>query len=206
MKSTASTTVVIILIGCLTPAAAFAQMDAGLDQYQLLSDIGWAVHSVSGLGQWFTVGTDGVLSGAEFSLYSAGTVTEDLVVKVFDYTGGTLGALRGSTSISIADLGPLETELDLHAVTTTLIPLEHLGLAVSSGDALAIRFTTASISPAIYGIRGLMSDNYANGSRVGSNGDANPDSDLMFKTFVAQPVFADGFESSDTSFWSLTQP
>jgi len=49
-----------------------------------------------------------------------------------------------------------------------------------------------------------MSDNYANGSRVGSNGDADPGRDLIFKTFVAQPVFADGFESSDTNFWSIT--
>ncbi len=127
------------------------------------------------------------------------------VVKVYDFNGGTLGALRGSTSISIADLGPVETVLDVDVVTTTLIPLEHLGLAVSSGDALAIRFTTTSISPAIYGIRGLMSDNYPNGERVRSNGDADPDNDLMFKTFVALPVFADGFESSDTSFWSITQ-
>jgi hypothetical protein len=127
-------------------------------------------------------------------------------VKVYDLNGGTLGALRGSTSISIADLGPLETELDVDAVTTTLIPLEHLDIVISSGDALAIRFTTTSISPAIYGMRGLMSDNYANGSRVGSNGDANPDSDLMFKTFVAQPVFYDGFEAGDTSAWSGVVP
>ncbi len=108
MKSTVSTIVVIVLIGCLAPAAAFAQMDAGLDQYQLLSDIGWAIHSNSSIGQWFTVGTDGLLSGAEFSLQASAGVTEDLIVEIFDYDsiGGALGALRGSSSISTSDLGP----------------------------------------------------------------------------------------------------
>ncbi len=205
MKSTVSSILVVVLVGCLAPATAFAQTNAGLDQYQLLSDIGWAIHSNSSIGQWFTVGGDGLLSGVEFGLYPVGGEAEDLVVEVYDFSGGTLGALRGFTSISVSDLGSLETVLDVNAITTTLISLEHLDIVVSSGETMAIWFTTTATSPNIYGIRGLTTDNYPNGERLTVSG-GDPDNELMFKTFVAQPVFADDFESGYTSAWSVTAP
>ena len=63
--------------------------------------------------------------------------------------------------------------------------------------------TTTATSPNIYGIRGMTTDNYPNGERISISG-ADPDNDLMFKTFVAQPLFSNGFESGDTSAWSGT--
>jgi len=49
----------------------------------------------------------------------------------------------------------------------------------------------------------MTTDNYPNGERISISG-ADPDNDLMFKTFVAQPLFSNGFESGDTSAWSGT--
>lgn len=97
------------------------------------------------------------------------------------------------------------TTLDMNAVTTTLIPLEHLDIVVSTGDTMAIWFTTVSISPNVYGIRGMTSDAYPNGERV-SGGGTSQNGDLMFKTFVAQPVFGDGFESGNMEAWSSHTP
>ena len=201
MKSIVLRIVVVFLLGLLVPAAAFAQTAAGLDQYQLNSDIGWAYHSVNANGQWFTAGADGLLSAAEFSLYIGGNASEGLVIEIYDFTGGSLGALRGSTSISNSDLGPMETVLDIDAVTTTLIPLEHLGIVVSNGETMAIRLSTAAVSPDFYGVRGMTSDAYPNGERLTGGSTPEPGSDLMFKTFVALPVFADGFETGDTEAW-----
>ena len=197
--------VVVALVVCLTPLMASAQAVAGLDQYQLLSDINWAIHAGSSNGQWFTVGADGLLSGAEFSLFTSGGVSEDLVVEVYDFTGGTLGALRGSTSISTSDLGPMQTVLDVNSITATLIPLEHLDIVVSSGETIAIRFSTTATLPDFFAVFGLTTENYPNGERLAGSG-TDPDADLMFKTFIARPVFADGFESNNTSAWSTTQP
>ncbi len=93
----------------------------------------------------------------------------------------------------------------MNVITTTLIPLEHLGIVVSSGESLAIWFTTTAVLPYNYGIRGLTTDNYPNGERLSGSG-AAPALDLMFKTFVAQSVFYDGFESGDTLAWSGVVP
>ncbi|RLE25004.1 MAG: hypothetical protein DRJ65_08810 [Acidobacteria bacterium] len=200
MKSIVFPIVVVFLLRLLVPAAAFAQTAAGLDQYQLNSNIGWAFHSTT-IGQWFTVGADGLLSAAEFSLYIGGNASEGIVIEIYDFTGGSLGALRGSTSISNSDLGPMETVLDINAVTATLIPLEHLGIVVSNGETMAIRLSTAAVSPDFYGIRGMTSNAYPNGEWFAGNNPPDPGNDLMFKTFVALPVFADDFETGDLGAW-----
>jgi hypothetical protein len=189
------------LLFILVPSTAGAQAEAGLDQHQLERDIAWAIHSHSSLGQWMTVGADGLLSAAEFSLYIGGQPTEDLVVEVYDFTAGMLGALRGSTSVSPSDLGPKQIALDADAVTATLIPFENLGIMVGTGETIAILFTTAATTPDFYGVDGISTDSYPNGERITASGVAQ-DLDLMFKTFVARPVFDDGFESGNTSVWS----
>lgn len=189
----------------LMPLIASAQAAAGLDQYQLSSDINLAIHANTSPGQWFTVGTDGLLYGAEFGLSSSGSVSEDLVVEVFDFTGGSLGALRGSTTMSASDLGPVQDTLDVNSITATLIPLEHLNIVVNSGETIAILLTSAVTLPDLYGVYAITTDSYPNGQYVTHGGTA-AHMDLMFKIFVARPVFADDFESGNTSAWSTTQP
>ncbi len=196
---------VITFVVCLMPLKASAQVVAGLDQYQIFSNINMAIHAATSSGQWFTVGADGLLSGAEFGLSSDGSVSEDLVVEVFDFTGGTLGALRGSTTISASDLGPVQSTLNVNSITATLIPLEHLKIVVNSGETIAIQLSSAVTLPDLYGAYAATVDTYPNGQFLASGNTAG-NMDLMFKIFVARPVFADDFESSNTGAWSTTQP
>ena len=73
------------------------------------------------------------------------------------------------------------------------------------GASVKFRVSGHAGSPDFFAISGLTTDNYPNGERLmGSSTD--PNADLMFKTFVARPVFADDFESSNTNAWSTTQP
>lgn len=48
-------------------------------------------------------------------------------------------------------------------------------------------------------------DPYPGGEMLSGSG-SNVDSDLTFKSFVADPILLDGFESSDTSEWTTTVP
>jgi len=196
---------VITFVACLMPLMASAQAAAGLDQYQIFSNINMAIHAATSSGQWFTVGADGLLSGTELGLTASGGASEDLVVEVFDFTGGTLGALRGSTTISASDLGPDQTVLMVNSITATLIPLEHLNIVVNSGETIAIRLSSVVTLPDLYGVRATTLDTYPNGQFLTGGGTA-AHMDMMFKIFVARPVFADDFESSNTGAWSTTQP
>jgi len=194
---------VAALLFALAPVTAGAQAAAGLDQYQLQSDILYAIHAANPIGQWLTGGADGLLSGVEFSLGVGGSPSDVLVVEVFDFTGGTLGALRGSTSISPSDLGSAQTVLDVNAITATVIPLEDLDIVISSGETIAIWLTTAATLPDHFSVYSHTTDGYPNGELITTGGTVSG-YDLMFKTFVARPVFADGFESGDTFDWSAT--
>ncbi len=192
-----------ILFLAVIQNTAYGQVAAGLDQYQLQCDVSFAIHSVNPNGQWFTVGADGLLSAVELSLGIDGSPSEDLIVEVFNFSAGSLGAFLGSTSISASDLGPMQLALDVNEITATLVPLEDLGITVSSGETIAFWFTTAAVLPDLYSIRIDRTDNYPNGEFISAGG-PTPLYDHMFKTFVARPVFADGFESGTTSAWTST--
>jgi len=206
MTHRGSRVLVALLVAVLPATFVGAQTAAGLDQHQLVSQVSGLIHSANPSGQWFTVGKSGLLWGVEFSLGVTAGTTEDLIVEVEDVSVGLPGILLGSTAITPADLGPMPETLDLNMVTATLIDLHHLGIYVEPGDLIGVRLSTAQVSSNGYRFRFQGSiDPYPGGEMLTSTG-SNVDSDLAFKTFVADPVFLNGFESGNTVEWSMTVP
>lgn len=201
-----SRVLVVLLVAVLPATFASAQTAAGLDQHQVVSAVSGLIHSANPSGQWFTIGRGGLLWGVEFSLEATAGTTQNLVVEVEDVSVGLPGVLLGSTTIAPADIGPMPSTLDLDMVTATLIDLHHLDIYVEPGDLIGVRLSTAQVSS--NGYRFWFSDSsdpYPGGEMLTGSG-SNDDLDLTFKTFVADPLLLDGFESGNTSEWSATIP
>jgi hypothetical protein len=191
--------IAVVSLGIGTPATAVDFVD----QMQLVSDIQWAYHSASAIGQTFTVGEPGRLAAIELSIGAFGPPAEDTLVSIYDYSSGALGTLLGSVVLTPPQVGPVVTTLQAGTVTATLVELDSLAIRVAPGDRLAFHLTTAA-GPGSWAIRGQTTDAYADGVRLaGTN--PQPTSDLMFKTFVSS-IFADGFESGGTTNWSSAVP
>jgi hypothetical protein len=206
MTHRGSRIVVVLMIGVLHATAAAGQTAAGLDQHQVDSSVSGLIHSANLSGQWFTVGRSGLLWGVEFSLEATIGVTENLVVEVEDVSGGLPGVVLGTTTVTPADLGPMPDTLDLDMVTATLIDLHHLDIFVAPGDLIGVRLSTAQVTSNGYRFMFQGSTDPYPGGEMLSNSGSNVDSDLAFKTFVADPIFRDGFELGDTSEWTTTVP
>jgi hypothetical protein len=160
-----------------------------VDQSQLNgADQNQAFHSTRSVGQTFTVGLTGQLTGIEMSIFPSGSPagTGDLIVEVLDMSGGVIGTapVLGSVSLSETDLGASPSVLSAGSVTATLIDLTGLGLAVQAGDALAVQLKSARALPDLYVVRIALTDSYPGGEYFVS-GVALPTADAAFKTFVA---------------------
>lgn len=192
------------VLGAATPLVA--QTEAGLDQYQLDGTHNGAVHSANALGQSFTVGKNGILSAVEVALMPWFDPSAPLEVEIRDVSGGVPGTIiDDSVTLWPDDLGPFPASLGAQEVTATLIRLEDLEIAVSVGDQLGILLTTAEVMPSGYSVRFAGEGSYADGQMFTPFG-PNDGADLVFKTFVAVPLFDDGFETGDTDAWSTSVP
>ncbi len=195
----------VVSVGFL-PAPTSGQVLAGLDQYQLDSTVTGLIHSANPVGQWFTVGFDGVLWAVELSIDATDPIIEHLVVELYDVSGGLPGTFIASTPVAPGDTLPELNQLDVDAVTCTLVHLYNLGIAVTAGDQIGIQLTTAEASPSGYKVRFNGSPDLYSGGQMYAGGYPNVNSDLAFKVFVAVPIFADNFEFGDTLAWSNTVP
>jgi hypothetical protein len=188
----------------VSTGSALAQTSAGLDQYQLDGSVSGLLHSTNPVGQWFTVGVDGILWAAEFSIEAVVGTTEDLQVEVVDVSAGLPGVPLYSTALAVGEVGTHFDTLDADQVTSTLIDISPARLEVTAGDQIGIRLTTLEESSRGYKFRFKSSDPYPDGEMLSMSG-SNASSDLTFKTFVAIPIFHDGFENGLGS-WSLAVP
>ena len=142
-----------------------------------------SIHSRRSVGQTFTVGSVGLLSGIELSLLGQGR--EELVVEILDFSRGDLtnATVLGAVSVPPQNIGGAPAQLDPGAVTATKIDLTPMNIRVHPGDRLAFRLSTSRVLPASYGLRVALGDLYARGQYfVGETLVA--DVDAAFKVFL----------------------
>jgi len=199
----------LALLALASTSALGSEIEVVVDQYQLDgSEQNNLIHSARSLGQTCLVAIPGTLAAIEMSLYSWYTDPADkLIIEILDASSGLAGApLLGTTTISDAELGPSPQFLDLQTVTATLIDVSSMEISVSVGDLIGIRLSSAVELPAAFYVKNSFSNPYPRGGFF-SNDSYWEYHDLAFKTFVAiTQIYADGFESGDTSAWSSTKP
>jgi len=165
----------------LAPQAASAQ--AVVDQYDLVGDINWAIHSSSDIGQVFTVGVGGRLTGIELGLGRCASPTDPMVLEILTTSGGTPQPSPVLASVAIPNasipLLPPPTDLVLGSITGTYVDLTGFGITVQSGVQYAFRLSTAG--GVCYAVRGDTAANYPGGQRFTMW--TLQTSDLVFKTF-----------------------
>jgi len=165
----------------LAPQAASAQ--AVVDQYDLVGDINWAIHTGSDIGQVFTVGIPGQLEGVELGLGRCTNPTDPLILEILTTGGGVPQQSPVLASATIPDasipLNPPPTDLVLGSITGTYVDLTGFGIMVQPGVQLAFRLSTAGGN--CYAIRGDTVGNYPGGQRFTQW--TLQTSDLVFKTF-----------------------
>lgn len=175
--------VAVVVVGS---GASGALAQPVVDQSQLAGNIYWAISTGEDIGQTFTVGVSGTLAGVEMSLGS-GSATTSLTFQVLTTSGGVPQATPVLASVtipasSLPGAGP--TALLLGSVTGTYVDLSSANIAVTAGQVLAFRLSTADTK--YFNIRGNggTGTSYAGGSRF-SNYSLQGD-DLTFKTFVGK--------------------
>ena len=171
----------IAVVVVLAPRAASAQ--AVEDQYDLIGDINWAIHSSSDIGQVFTAGIAGQLTGIELGLGRCATPTDPMILKILTTSGGTplpnpVLAMVAIPNSSIPEGSP-PTDLVLGSIMGTYVDLTGFGITVQSGIQYAFRLSTAGGN--CYAVRGDTAANYPGGQRF-TNWTLQT-SDLVFKTF-----------------------
>jgi hypothetical protein len=191
MMSTRFNSVYLTIIAvavAFAPRAAFAQ--SVVDQYNLLGDINWAIHSSSDIGQVFMVDTGGQLTGIELGLGRCETPTDPMVLEILTTSGGVPQPAPVLASVAIPNtsipLIPPPTDLVLGTVTGTYVDLTGFGITVQSGVQYAFRLSTAGGN--CYAVRGDTAANYSGGQRF-TNWTLQT-SDLIFKTFNEEQVIS----------------
>ena len=143
------------------------------------------IHSTRSVGQTFTVGKAGILTGLELSLSSSGTGLSPLIVEILVVSGGISGApVVASVSVAQNQLGSPQATLAVDSITATFVDLKPEKLSVGVGDLLAFRLSTAAVISDFYGMQIVLSDLYADGGFFVNDGAAIT-FDVAFKTFVA---------------------
>jgi len=201
MKSSLRGVVALAVFLAIGPGLLFGQTLAELDQYNLTGAVTAVTHSITPMGQWFTVGRPGRLVAVELCLSTTAGTTQPLVFEIRDFGGGLPGITIETLTLTPADLAPMVNHLVLDQVTGTLIDLSHLEIDVAIGDQIGFWMATTELSPDGYIYRIISGNPYPNGEYITTTG-AVADVDVVFKTFVAGPIFSDGFETGDTSAWS----
>jgi hypothetical protein len=171
----------VAVVVVLAPRAASAQ--AVVDQYDLIGDINWAIHSSSDIGQAFATGTTGQLTGLELALGRCATPTDPVILEILTTSGGTplpspVLATVAITNTSIPEASP-PAGLALDSIMGTYVDLTGFGITVQSGVQYAFRLSTAGGN--CYAVRGDTAANYSGGQRF-TNWTLQT-SDLVFKTF-----------------------
>lgn len=173
---------------------------AALDQRQLVGhDQGRAIHvGTVSLGQRFRAGRDGHLEALELIL-SAPPTDVPLRVEILREIPDAEPLSLGSVDLLPEDLGPAVRGLDVRQPVATLVDLSPLAIVVLAEDPMIVRLSTELALPSFYDTRISTRDVYPLGQL--ENAGTPTAGDLAFKTFVTDPVFADGFESGDASRW-----
>jgi len=161
-----------------------------LDQAQLATtQVGQGFHSIRSIGQTFTAGVSGTLDSIELSLLEFGSGS-DFTIEILDNSGGnlTLAPVLGSLSLPESAVGPAPINLVASSITGTLIDLSSLGIDIDSGDALAMRLSSARVlsNGDFYAANTSNTDPYALGSFFVDNV-VDGNHDVAFKTFVVIP-------------------
>ena len=179
---------IIAIATILAPRPASAQ--AVVDQADLTGSINWAIHSSSDIGQVFTAGIAGQLSGIELAVGRCSSPTDPMILEILTTSGGTPQPNPVLASVAILNTSipvtPPPTDLVLGSVTGAYVDLTGFGITVQSGVQYAFRLSTAGGN--CYAVRGDTAANYPGGQRF-TNWTLQT-SDLVFKTFNQHQAFS----------------
>lgn len=159
-----------------------------VDQYDLVGDINWAVHSSSDIGQTFTPSSAGNLVGIELALSRCNAPANSLVLEILTVSGGVPQPSPVLASVQIPNASiPIAippSSLVLGSVTGTYVDLTSYGIVVQPTAQYAFRLSTAE--GVCYATRGDTLGAYTGGQRF-TVWTPDPSNDLVFKTFL-QPT------------------
>jgi len=174
---------VTMIAACVVLIPREATAQGVVDQYNLTGDINWAIHSHSDIGQVFTAGITGQLTGIELALGRCLTPTDPMVLEILTTSGGTPLPNPVLASVAIAEasipLIPSPTALVLGSEVGTYVDLTSFGITTQTGVQYTFRLSTAGGN--CYAVRGDTVGNYPGGLRF-TNWTLQT-SDLVFKTF-----------------------
>ena len=185
---------IIAIATILAPRPASAQ--AVVDQADLTGSINWAIHGSSDIGQVFTAGIAGQLSGIELAVGRCSIPTDPMILEILTTSGGVPLPAPVLASVEIPNgsipVSAPPTDLVLGSITGTYVDLTGFRVTVQAGIQYAYRLSTAGGN--CYAVRGDTAANYPGGQRFSHW--TLQTSDLVFKTFnFPDAIFMDGFES-----------
>lgn len=186
-------------------AANIASAQPVVDQMQLeAGEQRRAIHSATPLAQSFVVGADGYFAGVELSLQGPGS-SIPLRIKLVDRDGTLLGSVPlGEVHKTAAALGAAPDQLDPASITATYVDFTGFAIPVTVGDTLALRLSTENTGVGDWTLQRSLSNTYPDGSFF-TEDSLSLSVDMAFRTFVTDPIFADGFETGDLSRWHVVQ-
>lgn len=146
--------------------------------------------SRSSIGQTFTVGQTGILTGIDIYVRNTGGFLGGLTVDIRDATGGVVEPLAANAlgSVAVAN-GAISTTLG--SFTPLFVDFSSAGISVTAGDELAF-LATPAVSGDRFSLEQDLAGGYLGGEAVGqfaADGDGSPfspvaASDLTFTTYV----------------------
>ena len=126
---------IIAIATILTPRPASAQ--AVVDQANLTGSINWSIHDSSDIGQVFTAGIAGQLSGIELAVGRCSSPTDPMILEILTTSGGVPLPAPVLASVEIPNgsipVSAPPTDLVLGSITGTYVDLSGFRVTVQAG-------------------------------------------------------------------------